>query len=287
TGAPLAANSAALVANLAQQVAEQYGGNAAFNVYHYNVSFYTASASTTRADVRWDDCQHKGYLPAGIVEQFASVPIPDDALPSPGTDGELTVYSPTLDTIWEFWQAKHQVDGWHACWGGRLDNVSTTSLPYFPNGFGSSATGLLDAAGAISIADVQAGHIDHAIAIAISRPAVYTAISWPAQRSDGWDTASNAIPEGTRFRLDPSIDVDSLGLSAIAAMVAKAAQTYGMIVTDKAGCVSVVAETGAGIAARTGTNPWDALLAGTHDYEVLARFPWDRMQAMPRDYLKP
>ena len=35
-------------------------------------------------------------------------------------------------------------------------------------------------------------------------------VPWPAQRSDGDAVGPDVIPEGTRFRLDPLIDVDAL-----------------------------------------------------------------------------
>jgi hypothetical protein len=289
-GAPMDSNSAAMVANLAAQAAAQYGGIAAFNAYRYNVSFFTAGAEVARHDVIWDDCQNKGYVPAGLTGptgQFGQVPIPDNAVPSVGTDASLTVYSPSLDKVWEFWQAHKALDGWHACWGGRLDNVSTTKQGFFSGGFGSTATGLAAFAGAVTFNDIKAGVINHPLALGIPSAARWDNYSWPAQRSDGDATGTNVIPEGTRFRLNPSINVDALNLAPIAKMIAKAAQTYGFVVTDRAGCVTVVGESGAGIKALTGTDPWDSYLAATPDYLLMKNFPWASLQAMPRNYLMP
>jgi hypothetical protein len=287
TSAPLDANSANMVANLNNQVTSLYGGVAAFNAYRYNVSFYTAAANTPLIQVKFQDCQNKGYTPAGLLEQFSNVPMPANAIVSAGTDKSLTIYSPSLNKVWEFWVTDHRADGWYACWGGRMDNVSTTSNPYFLNGFGSTATGLLGAAGAVSIADIRKGSIDHALNVGIPDPAVWTNFSWPAQRSDGGSTAASAIPEGTRLRLDPSINVDALPLHPIAKMIAKAAQKYGIIVTDRAGCVSLIGESGAGIQAVTGSDPWQPLLNGTPDYALLKNFPWSSMQVVQRNWLKP
>jgi hypothetical protein len=288
TDAPVADNSAAMVSNLAQQVAGVYGGVAAFNAYRYNVSFYTVNAGVPRRDVIWDDCQQKGAEPAGLAEQFAQVPIPDDAVPSTGTDSSLSIYSPSLDAVWEFWVTHHAADGWHACWGGRIDNVSTTAEPFFHDGFGAAATGLASFGGAVSLADVKAGEINHVVALNVISAARYDYFSWPAQRSDGdREVTPDVIPEGQRFRLDPRLDVSRMHLTPLAAMIARAAQKYGFVVTDKAGAVTVIGESGAGIAAQTGVNPWDSLLAGTPDYLQLKDFPWDKLQAMPRDYGKP
>ncbi|MGI4893877.1 MAG: hypothetical protein ACRYF3_02050, partial [Janthinobacterium lividum] len=135
-------------------------------------------------------------------------------------------------------------------------------------------------------------------------------VSWPAQRSDGGDHAETAIPEGTRFRLDPSLDLDTLALSPMARMVARAAQTYGFIVTDRSGAVAVTAQSGAaavttqggaaavttqsGAAAVTtqggaaaGDGPWPGLLGGVPSYQVMADFPWHQLQALPMNFARP
>jgi hypothetical protein len=289
TTAPVASNSAAEVATLANEAASLYGGIAAFNVWDYNASIYTAAAGTARVNVQWNNCQGKSYTPAGLVGangQFTGVPIPANAVPASGTDAELTIYSPSTDQLWEFWEAKHTATGWQACWGGRIDHVST-SAGYFLNGFGASASGLAVAGGAITIADVKSGSINHALELQITAPAMWNKISWPAQRSDGSNASAGAIPEGTRLRLNPTINVDSLPLTPIAKMIAKAAQTYGFIVTDMAGAVSVVAESGVPYAGTTGVNPWTALLGSTPSYKIMQNFPWGSLQAMPQDYGKP
>lgn len=289
--APLNPNSAAMVRSLASQVSTRYGGVAAFNVTKYNTTVYTVPRDQPTVDVAWDDCQRKGYTPRGLLGpdgQFTQVPIPGGAVPSQGSDGQLTVYSPSTDQLWEFWKPVLRADGWHACWGGRIDSVST-SPGYFTGGFGASASGLAVSAGAITLAEAQAGRIDHALSLAIPDPASWKTFSWPAQRSDGSATSTSPIMEGARFRLDPTVDVSRLGLTPLAAMVARAAQTYGFIVTDKAGAVSVSAESATAVVKAGGgtANPWTALMGGKPGYSIMADFPWDRLQALPTDHGKP
>lgn len=287
--APVNKNSAALVANVNQQVTTLYNGVAAFNVDNYSTNVYTVPATQKRVDVRFDDCQKKGYTPDGLVGkggQFSQVPIPDNAVPAKGTDSQLTVYSPSTDQLWEFWVAKRVNGSWQACWGGRIDKVSTNP-GYFQGYFGVAATGLSFSGGAIGIKDVQAGSIDHAIALQLVWPAKYTTYSWPAQRSDGWSTDPNAVPEGMRLRLDPTVDVDKLNLTPIGRMVAKAAQKYGFIVTDASGAVSLTVESGTPTKNATGTNPWTKLMQGKPHYEIMRGFPWDKVQALPMNYGKP
>ncbi|WP_345712001.1 NPCBM/NEW2 domain-containing protein, partial [Kineococcus glutinatus] len=284
--APVHENSPAMVQNVTDQVAKYYGGVAAFNAYSYSTSVYTVPANQPRVDVRWSNCQGWSWTPKDLLGpggQFNQVPIPADAVPAKGTDSQLTIYSPSTDQLWEFWIAK-QVDGqWSACWGGRIDGVSH-SQGQFPGTFGASASGLAIAGGTIGIKDVQSGVIDHAIALHLPAPGTHTEVSWPATRSDGFDTSAGRVPEGTRLRLDPSLNVDALALHPIAKMVAKAAQKYGFVVTDTAGCVAVIAESPAAAIAATGVDPWKALMGATPDYAVMKNFPWAKLQALPADH---
>ncbi len=288
--APLASTSDIMVANLASQVARYYGGNAAFNVWQYQGNFWTVGATQARVDLKWDDCQGKGYLPRGLYGdggQFVSVPVPAVAGGSAGNDSSISIYQPSTDTLWSYWKLRKAADGWHACWGGRVDKVSQ-SPGYFEGGFGTTATGLAGEGGMVNIADVRAGRIDHALSLALVNVASWKVVSWPAQRSDGGsDNSPDAIPEGSRLRLDPAVDVDSLKLHPIAKMIARAAQTYGFIVTDKAGTVGVSAEGGLSAEAHTGVNPWNGLMAGTPSYGIMAGFPWSKLQVLPKDYGKP
>ncbi len=287
SAAPLNERSEQMVEHLVEQVEEHYDGVAAFNVSNYSTSFYVVGPDQPRVDVAFDDCQDKGYVPDGLRGpdgQFANVPIPDDAVPARGWDGQLTVYQPSTDRLWEFWRAERVDDGWQACWGGRLDDVSR-SRGYFGGGFGSSASGLAISGGMVRVDDVRAGRIDHALALQIVEPKSWEHVSWPAQRSDGFSDDPDAIPEGLRLRLDPNVDVDALDLTPVARMVAEAAQRYGFIVVDKAGAVAVSAETGR--LTQGAVNPWDELLEGVPHYEVMAGFPWEDLQALPEDYGRP
>ncbi len=108
----------------------------------------------------------------------------------------------------------------------------------------------------VSINDVRSGRIDHAVALAIPLDQVASGFVWPAKRSDGESTAADAIPEGARLRLDPSLQVESLGLTPIGTMVALAAQQYGFIVTDRSGTVAVPAEGPYAYRAAVGVDPW-------------------------------
>ncbi len=203
TDAPVNRDSAAMVRGLVEQVDAHWGGVAAFNVDRFTASWYTVPAGQPTVDVTWDNCQKKTWTPDGLLGedgQFTDVPIPPDARPSPGSDGQLTIYSPSTDQLWELWRVKKSDTGWAACWGGRIDDVSK-SRGYFRNGFGASGSGLAMSAGTVWVDDVRRGRIDHALGLAIVSPAKWDDVSWPAQRSDGHNDAEHALPEGIRLRL--------------------------------------------------------------------------------------
>ena len=215
-----------------------------------------------------------------------SVPMPMSAVTTSGSDSQVTVYQASTDTLWDFWQAYKDGDGWHACWGGRIDNVSQ-DVGHFPKWFGASASGLAHEAGAVSIADVKSGRIEHAVSLELPVANVSSLVSWPAQRSDGTSTATSAIPEGGRLRLDPDVDVDGLDMTPIGKMVAKAAQRYGFLVTDRAGAVAVKAESPDAARLLTGSDPWISLLRGKQAYQVLDGFPWQRLKVLEPHYGRP
>jgi hypothetical protein len=284
--APVAADSDVMIDGLAAQVADHYGGVAAFNVNSYTASYYEVGPDTPRVDVAWDNCQDKDYTPKGLLGkggQLSQIPVPADAVPAEGRDAQLTIYSPSTDQLWELWRAKQVGGEWGACWGGRIDGVSQ-SPGYFSGGFGASASGLAISGGMVWVDDARAGRIDHALSLAVLDVRHWKTVSWPAQRSDGGDKSEAAIPAGTRLRLDPRLDLNGLALTPMGRLIAQAAQKYGFIVTDKSGAVAVTAESGG---VRASEDPWPKLLGGKKSYEVMAGFPWDRLQALPQDYGKP
>ena len=283
--APLDPNSPAMIRDLLGQVRPHYQGIAALNVYDYTASYYVVDENTPRTRVEFYDCQDKGYTPEGLFDgpsQFTDVPIPADARPATGSDKAMSLWSPSTDQLWEFWVMERTDAGWRACWGGRLDNVSR-GPGWFPKPFGATATGIPMVATMLTVQDVASLRIEHALGLALPAPADWQRFRYPAQRSDGSSTSPDAIPEGARLRLDPAVDVHSLGLTPIAAAIAEAAQTYGFIVVDKAGAVAVIGESGVPEAQQTGANPWDSLLGGVAMHQQLRGFPWDRMQVVRSD----
>jgi hypothetical protein len=215
-----------------------------------------------------------------------AVPIPSYASPAAGDDAHLTIWQPSTNRLWELWRARKAADGWHAQWGGAMDAVSrspgyytTQSWPGARSYWGSTATSLPVIAGTIMIKELERGSIDHALALDLpsARAGVY---AWPAQRTDGEDHGADSIPEGARLRLDPNLDIASLGLSPLTQELALAAQRYGMIVRDQTRhAIGFYAED----PAPTGANPYPALMDHMSPSRLLADFPWQHVQVLRMD----
>jgi hypothetical protein len=228
---------------------------------------------------------------ASLQGAFNAVPIPSDAQPAAGSDAEMTIWQPSTNKLWEFFQMHKQADGWHAAWGGAIQNVSqspgyytSSSWPGALPVWGATATSLPAAAGVITLQDIHRGQIDHALALELPYPraGVWT---WPAQRSDGTGTDPNAIPEGAHLRLDPSLNLAALHLPPLTMMIAQAAQKYGMVVRDQThAAIGLFAESPISL----GTNPYytsgapsrNGPFEGQWPSALLATFPWSNLHVL-------
>ncbi|MEO6351721.1 MAG: DUF4124 domain-containing protein [Burkholderiaceae bacterium] len=284
---PLHPNSAGFVADFLRQK-QAYYGTVNINTYAYASPVFIADASTPTTKVAYWNCQNKIYPETALEAQWTAVPIPSYALPANGSDAEMTIYQPSTNTLWEFWRAR-KVDGlWQACWGGKMENTSTGDGTW-PHPYGVTATGLPFLGGQITAEELNRGEIRHAIGISLVETEAWTVLSWPAKRSDGLNLglAPNRIPQGLRFRLDPGVNVDALGMTNVGKIIAKAAQKYGFVVWDKAGAISIRTQNPKSYTALGQADPYIALFGGKPSYAILNGFPWERLQFMPIDYGKP
>ena len=251
----------------------------------------TSESSTPLYRVSADQPASRVQLDAGswattLQAALEAVPIPSDARPAAGTDGHLTIWQPSTDRLWELYRARHESGGWHADFGGAIMNVSEGPGYYTPlswpgalSQWGATATSLPAIAGTMLVSELQSGTIPHALAIAIpfARAGVFT---WPAQRTDGISTAPTSIPEGARFRLDPSLNLDALDLPPMTRMMAEAVQRYGMIVRDQTShAVAFYAED----PTPTGSDPYGTLFGNRYPIDLLESFPWGALQLLKMD----
>ncbi|MCX7047557.1 MAG: DUF4124 domain-containing protein, partial [Candidatus Sumerlaeota bacterium] len=287
TTAPLHPNSAHFATELLRQI-NAYYGTVSINLTFYASPIYIADANVPTVKVTEWDGQKKGFSDKNLAKQWEAVPIPEYAEQADGTDMEMTVYQPSSDTIWEFWLTRKVNNQWQATWGGRLKNVSK-SQGIWTRPYGTCATGLPFLGGQISPEELRRGEINHVLGISLVDAEKWSVVSWPANRSDGYNPkdAPNRIPEGLRFRLDPAVDVDALKMHPIGKIIAKAAQKYGFVVWDKAGAITMRAYNPKSYTRLGQEDPYPALFKGTPVWALLKDVPWERLQFLPMDYGKP
>jgi len=236
---PLDPASARLVAHFASEAqAEERAGTGPFvETTSYSTPIYVVGPFQRTVRVAIDTDQNALWV-RSLQGASNAVPIPADAQPAEGTDAQITIYQPSTDRLWEYWDTRREPDGWYARWGGAIDNVSTSPGYYSSlswsgalSVWGASATSLPLVAGTMTLAELRSGQIDHALAITIP-DARADVVAWPAQRSDG-DGSAAELPEGAHLRLNPRLNIPAMHLPKIVEMIALAAQRYGIIVRDQ------------------------------------------------------
>jgi hypothetical protein len=284
---PLHANSANFVAEFLRQK-QAYYGTVSINTRAYACPVYVVGPEVTPVAVTEWDCQNKGSKDPLLAQQWRAVPIPDYAAPADGTDAEMCIYQPSTDSLWEFWQARKVNGKWEACWGGGMTNVSQNP-GIWERHRGTTATSLPFIGGQITAEELRRGAIEHVMGIALvdlEKPGV---VSWPATRSDGYNPKDepNRIPEGLRFRLDPSVDVEALDMHPVGKIIARAAQKYGFVVWDKAGAITLRADNPKSFTQQGQEDPYPELFESKPAWSILQGFPWHKLQFLPHDYGKP
>ena len=269
--APIASYSKTYVDTLNQEVTT-YGPW--INTTSYSFPVYTIPSTQPNVFITLDTPS------APLQAMFQSVPLPAGARPANGTDQNLVIWQPSTQTMWEFFRLHQDLTGaWHASWGGKMTNVNTNP-GYYANGFGATATGLAAVGGLMTLQEESDGVINHALAVALPHPMAGVFVA-PAQRTDGDTSSWSAIPEGMRFRLPSSLNIDALNLPRQTAMMAKAVQRYGMIIRDKAGAVAFMAEDPYLYTQKYGIDPYGPYaFQGRYPSQLLASFPWKSLQVV-------
>ncbi len=285
----LAANSDDLTNEFLRQKAKYYG-TVTINTYSYSAPVYTVDTNVKSVVVGFNNCQNKSHIDPTFTNMMSAVPIPNYAQQSSGTDGEMAIYQPSTNSYWELWKAKlDPVTGaWSACWGGKLGSASLSD-GVFQSYYGTTATSLPFIGGQITAEELARGEIKHAIGISLVDLDHWNVFSYPAHRSDGYNPLGlpNRIAEGQRFRLDPTINVDTLTMSKAGKVIAKAAQKYGFVVWDHAGAIGLRAQNAKTYIAQGIADPYPDLYENKAQYAVLSGFPWSKLQFMPMNYGKP
>jgi len=281
--APRDQSSAGVVGALDGLVGEEEQADSGpwINTTKYSVPVYTVPSDQPTVAVQLVDHDPNAVMSAA----WSAVPLPAEAQAAGGTDGDLAVWQPSSDRLWEFWRLGHEGGGWHATWGGAMQNVSSDTGVFGPEAWpgaetwwGVSASSLSLVGGLISLEDLEKGQINHAVSMSIPdvRAGVYAS---PAQRSDGKSPDPLSLPEGAHLRLDPNLDLAALHLPRVTLLIAEAAQRYGIFITDGAGVVTFQAQD----PEPTGTEPYkgtNGYFEGQMPRELLASFPWSHLELL-------
>jgi hypothetical protein len=268
--APLDPNSGTLVDQLDQIVQNDESLNRGpwINTTKWSTPIYRVPAGQSTVRVQLDK------INPALQAAFDAVPLPSNAIPAAGTDECLVVWQASTDRMWEFWQLHRVLGTWHASWGGEMDSVSTNPGRY-ANSWGATASSLPLIGGVITANELRAGSIDHALVMGLPVTRANW-FAWPAARTDGRSLSPDAIPVGTRFRLDPTVDVDALPVPPVTKILAHAAQQYGLVVRGTSGNTALYAED----PTPTGSDPYPALFGGLSPKQIMSAFPWNRLQVL-------
>lgn len=290
---PSAADSAAMVSSLNKQAHDYYGSpttaNVAINTAKFAPPLYVARNSDPVYNITGWNCQGKtGNWAGELNQELANVHLPADLQADPSSDGTISVYNVDTKELVELWKGR-KVDGqWQTCWGGKIARADQ-NIGVFSKTFGASAGGLAHWGYTIRQQELLDGHIDHVINlnIPLTKKSSY---SWPAVRTDGWVNGQQ-LSIGQMLRLPASLDIDSMKLSPVAKTIAKAAQEYGIIISDTSGSVQFAAENPIGLA----NNQYSTIFRGRYSSQEMAgnpalgevAFPLDKLVALPMDYQAP
>ncbi len=290
---PAAADSGALVTSLTDQAHKFYGTpttpNITINTDKFSAPLYVAHSSDPTYNVTAWNCQSQtASVAVYLNDQLKNVRIPADAQPDPSSDGSMSIYNPDSNELVELWQARKSGGKWQACWGGKISDASE-SLGVFNGTFGVSAGGLAMWGTTIREQELKDGHINHVISLAIPHTKKGS-FSWPAVRTDGWVNGEE-LSIGQMLRLPASLNIDSMKLSPVAKTIAKAAQEYGIMITDTSGAVSFTAENPIALS----SNDYSSIFRGHWSSTEMAGdkskgevgFPIDKLVALPMNYRAP
>jgi hypothetical protein len=208
----------------------------------YTYPVYWADASTPRHEV---PCTLYGctIMADDDIHQVVStmtVPIPDGARPSAGSDAQLIVIDTVTGAEYGLFRASYQNGTWTAGAG----YVYSIHADGTPRQMRSRGAGVPYLAGLIRPWEIRQGAINHVLAFAYEHAAAERCV-YPATKTDGQSTLQFAIPQGARLQLNPSLtdaDFDRWGLSRAGRIVARALQQYGMVLIDTGGSNKIMAE---------------------------------------------
>ena len=221
----------------------------------YTMPIYWADENTPRYTIHQrvlssEEASHPDYLKfKGDLDRFSmgpgfgeNVPIPDVAIPCPGSDAHMAIVDEASGRVWDMWGVCHSEEGeWSANTGMvyPMDGDGIFDSALFDIGEGDSihfygpsrASGTPAVAGVVLYEEVLRGEINHKLAFA-SRFNGSKEYIYPACWTDGHFVGG--LPEGCILQLDPYVDLSAYSLSPAEKVICVALQKYGAVNIDNA-----------------------------------------------------
>lgn len=253
-------NSAALSAHL---VANARNPN--LTLHNFAVSVAEAHPSDPTYSV---PCTRYGRCTLGA---FGAFPIPLTAQADPSADGHLAVYDPRTQREWDLWQGSFG-SAWSASAGAAVSMQGDgTALANTASG---NAANFPLLGGLIRPEELLQGEIAHALVFMMPHVSTLGHVC-PATHHAGDVADPNALMEGMRIQLDPSLNVEALPLAGWQKTIARALQRYGAYLRDGSGSLAILAEN----PRSRGYDAWAKIgLAGNS--ASLAALPWNRVRVL-------
>lgn len=242
-------------------------GGAWMSINDYNAAIYWVNlddATVPRRTVQHYDFWEWGWTPPGFYgtdtttspprsKVAVDIPIPDNAMPAPGTDRSLQIVglrNGVIETIWEMWIAERMADGnWRAA---GIAKTTAADKWRHSSGYTVSASGLSFPLYALLIKEAKratdyvraeraAGrtpsdakiveYVPHALGIAQPNPG-WTGPTWPATYSDGRGTHLPA-EEGQLVYIRGDADITAATLTPLKHVIAVVGKHRGLRVVDR------------------------------------------------------
>ena len=176
----------------------------------------------------------------------SAITIPTDACPDPRYDGWMTALDSDARIAYDYWRARCEADGsisYHYVKAWELDGAGFQE----PGGVSARGSGLPLFAGLITPEEIEAGRIDHALAISVPGGAQRRYVQ-PASRTDG-NGAAGSVPLGARLRLRPGAErlltrtfVRNGTEREAASTIITALEQYGAIIVDRSAAPTMYAQ---------------------------------------------
>lgn len=182
------------------------------------------------------DVQSRKYT---LPPEFSELRIPLGAVPADSSDGEMVVYDLVSRVVALFSKAAYDADTdtWTVN-GGSIAHLDSNgldgSLPEADDARnGGTFRGYPGAVAMVHSDDIADGKLDNVVKIGVNN--AHEDFVFPMVGSDGDTDHPDAPLEGARIRIRPEVDLEALGLSGQALIIARGLQEYGMVVADNTG----------------------------------------------------